>query len=108
MYLKMSSKNMFFSLGFWVGLAQNLGFDFSVRLSQQAYHEISMWLGQAGYVSSIPHTCDDLRLLGSSQPSHLLSVAATLLLSVGGGPIHLGAAGIWATRSLLLEALFLL
>ena len=27
----MCSKNIFLTLGFWVGLPQNLGFDFSVR-----------------------------------------------------------------------------
>ena len=27
----MCSKNIFFTLGFWVGLPQNLGFDFSVQ-----------------------------------------------------------------------------
>ena len=28
--LQMCSKNIFFTLGFWVGLPQDLGFDFSV------------------------------------------------------------------------------
>ena len=28
----MCSKNIFFTIGFWVGLPQNLGFDFSVRV----------------------------------------------------------------------------
>ena len=29
---RMCSKNIFFTLGFWVGLPQNLGFDFSVKM----------------------------------------------------------------------------
>ena len=33
--VKMCSKNIFFALRFWVGLPQNLGFDFSMSAAQR-------------------------------------------------------------------------
>ena len=48
----MCSKNIFFNLGFWVGLPQNMGFDFSVCAFSSLRQE-----NCGVVVNSIPENC---------------------------------------------------
>ena len=57
--LKMCSKNIFFTLCFWVEFPQNLGFDFSVlpcpaRLVCSGLVPIGQWLARPGPCSLFP------------------------------------------------------